>query len=343
MENYFVSIIIPIYKVEAYIERCLNSVMFQDSSAVSIECVLVDDCSPDNSMIIAKNLIKNYSGTVSFKIISHEKNKGLSAARNTGMKYASGDFFYFLDSDDYISEDCIMHFYNAVMKYPDVEVVKGNHKGRIQINTSKIPSCLLHNKSILNLLYTGVIPVMAWNTLIKRTVINNANLVFIAGMIYEDNLWTVQLFRNVNSFLFIPDVTYYYEENGNSITGNSCNSIQAKALPHFIIMIDELMSSFDSKHFVPYTFFIISRMMQMIDLILKDRSIDSDLIEVVLNQRNRLLMYTFQNCRFILVLFEFLLYPPLWYLMKLRVFRRNYDSLVKIVYKIAMIRESFYS
>lgn len=343
MEYYDVSIIIPVYKVETYIERCLNSVMRQDTKAMSIECILVDDCSPDKSMIIAENMIKNYSGGVTFKVLRHETNQGLSVARNTGMSSATGHYLFFLDSDDYIFDDCLIKLYNATKNYPDVEVVKGNHVGRIWINASKIPSSPLDNDTLLNLLYMSVIPVMAWNTLVKQTIVRKWNLKFMPGLLYEDNLWTAQLFRHVDCFMFVSDTTYYYEDNNNSsITGNREISIQAKSLPHFIIMVDELLSSFDKQHFVPYTFFVISRLMQMIDLILKDRNIDSNSIKIVLNQRNQLLKYTIQHHRYILVVFELLLYPPLWHMMRFRLFRKNYHRLVKVVYKIAMIFDPFH-
>lgn len=338
MENFDVSIIIPVYGVETYIERCINSVIRQDVTTMSIECILVDDCSPDNSMIIAEKIIRSYSGRVKFKISRHEKNQGLSVARNTGMSLASGLFLFFLDSDDYIFDDCIAKLFDVTKRYPDVEVVKGNHEGRIKINIFKISSRLLDNDTLLNFLYMGVIPVMAWNTLIKRTVVQKWSLMFKPGLLYEDNLWSAQLFRHVDRFWFVPDITYHYEDNNNnSITGSQEISIQAKSLPHFIVMVDELLNSYDRRLFVSYTFFVISRLMQMIDLILKDRHIDSSLSNIVFKQRNRLVKYTFQHYRFILVVFELLLYPPFWHLMKCRLFRKNYDRLVKVVYKIAMM------
>ena len=336
MEEFDVSIIIPVYGVENYIERCLYSVMQQDSKSVSLECILVDDCSPDNSINIAEKMIKDYSGGIRFEILSHEKNQGLSVARNTGMNSAKGRFLFFMDSDDYITDDCIVKLYKEVKEFPDVEVVKGNHVGRIAVNVSRIPSCPLNNDKLLNLLYMSVIPVMAWNTLIKRDVVQNNNLAFKPGLLYEDNLWTAQLFRHVKRFLFVPDTTYYYESNNNSITGNGDAAIQAKALPHFIIMVENLINTYDKQHFVEYTFFIISRLMQMVDLILKDQNIESNLVEIVFRQRNQLLRYTFQNYRFVLVIFEFLLYFPLWNLMRFRLFRRYYDRVVKVVYRIAI-------
>lgn len=89
-----VSVIIPIYGVEKYISDCLNSVMKQ-SYTNDIECILINDCTKDQSIEIAKNLIENYDGNIDFKIYEHSVNGGLSAARNTGILEAKGDYLYF--------------------------------------------------------------------------------------------------------------------------------------------------------------------------------------------------------------------------------------------------------
>ena len=96
-----ISVIIPVYNVEKYIRRCLLSVKDQKCEDFNIECLIVDDCSPDGSMTIVRDLIeKNDDKSITFTIISHEKNKGLSEARNSGIKASTGDYLYFIDSDD---------------------------------------------------------------------------------------------------------------------------------------------------------------------------------------------------------------------------------------------------
>ena len=97
-----ISVIIPVYNVAPYIAACLQSVMRQTAQA-ALECILVDDCGPDNSMEVVNETLKSYNGPVDFKIVRHTQNRGLSAARNTGMAAATGDYIYFLDSDDEIT------------------------------------------------------------------------------------------------------------------------------------------------------------------------------------------------------------------------------------------------
>lgn len=89
-----ISIIIPVYKVEKYIQRCLKSVIAQECDDFDIECILVDDCSNDISMVIAKDVIDHYHGQISFRIISNSENQGPSVSRNNGLINANGDYIF---------------------------------------------------------------------------------------------------------------------------------------------------------------------------------------------------------------------------------------------------------
>ena len=90
-----ISVIIPIYNVEQYVQRCMKSVMTQTFSDAEIDCIVVDDCGQDHSMDIVSQMIDEYQGPILFKIIHHDTNRGLSAARNTGLYHATGDFVFF--------------------------------------------------------------------------------------------------------------------------------------------------------------------------------------------------------------------------------------------------------
>ena len=116
-----ISIIVPIYKVENYIERCVRSLLEQ--TYIGIEYIFVDDCSPDSSISILKKVIKEYPTRIDqIKIISHEKNMGLPAARNTGLKMAIGDYIFHCDSDDYVEKDMIEKMYQTA-KEKDADIV----------------------------------------------------------------------------------------------------------------------------------------------------------------------------------------------------------------------------
>ena len=122
-----VSIIIPIYNVEKYVAECLNSVISQTYDHSKIECIIVDDCTPDRSMDIVNGIIENFKGEMTFVLHKHEHNQGLSAARNSGMDIATGDYLYFMDSDDYISEDCLECMQQCAKQY-QADIVYARHK-----------------------------------------------------------------------------------------------------------------------------------------------------------------------------------------------------------------------
>lgn len=220
--NYKVSIIIPIYNVEAYIKDCLVSVVRQNITE-GVECILIDDCGKDNSIKIAEQILKEYNGEISFSVIHHERNKGLSAARNTGIKAAKGEYLYFLDSDDKISDDCISSMWSLVEKYGKVDLVQGSYfvvgkeepisklwkHGEFSNNKKDIKHFLLN--------YHGKVTA-AQNRLIRREFILENNLFFKDGIIHEDNYWTFFLAKHVNSMAVNKNKSYFHIYNPNSIT-----------------------------------------------------------------------------------------------------------------------------
>ena len=98
-----VSVIIPVYNVALYVERCLLSVLNQTWQ--DLEVLVVNDCTPDNSMEIVRRVVVGHPRGAMVRVLEHEVNRGLSAARNTGIRAATGDYLYFLDSDDYLPSD----------------------------------------------------------------------------------------------------------------------------------------------------------------------------------------------------------------------------------------------
>ena len=117
-----VSIIIPVYNVEPYIEECLNSIANQTVTE-GLECIIVDDCGKDNSAALAKRFVEGYHGNVRFSFIQRAENGGLSATRNTGMKAARGEYLYFLDSDDYLIPSAIEKLVSIADRYGGVDLL----------------------------------------------------------------------------------------------------------------------------------------------------------------------------------------------------------------------------
>ena len=206
-----VSIIIPIYNVAAYIGDCLRSVYEQ--TYPQLEVVLVNDVTPDDSMEQAAPWIQKLQEKFEVKIISHSVNKGLSAARNTGMKEATGDWIYFLDSDDEITPDCIELMVAEVAKHPDVDFVIGNVKfvGSTWDFPLKCSAYVAGNENILRDYTTYKWYMMAVNRLYKTAYLLQNNLYFKEGLLHEDELHSFQVATTAQAMAAVYEETYIYK------------------------------------------------------------------------------------------------------------------------------------
>lgn len=247
LRKYHVSIIIPIYNVELYIEECLQSVANQTITE-GVECIIVDDCGTDNSAEIAKQFIEAYHGNIKFGFVQREKNGGLSAARNSGIRVASGRYVYFLDSDDYLVPEAIETLLSLADKYDDVDLIPALYitngkRDMSQFSEHSFPEFsddqYLIKRSLLDY---DCIPVTAANRLIKRELILENNLWFKEGIIHEDNYWTFFLAKYVKRMAFCPKKLYYYRITPGSIT-NKVN--RTKEMLAFKTMIVDFSNHID--------------------------------------------------------------------------------------------------
>lgn len=215
---YKISIIIPVYNVEPYITDCLQSVMRQTYQG-PLECILVDDCGVDKSMAIAEKLIAGYDGPIEFKILHHERNRGLSAARNTGMGAATGEYVYFLDSDDWISDDCIEKLIKPLQK-ERFDIVVGDYEmvGQLPYFLElSYPEGAYYEKGISKTFCNRGVYVMAWNKLYRKDFLVKNQLLFEEGKVHEDDILVFELSCIEKSFYVVKSVTYYYRIRENSI------------------------------------------------------------------------------------------------------------------------------
>lgn len=217
-----ISVIIPVYRVENYIKKCLTSVISQSYKG-TVECIVVDDCGGDKSWDIVEDFVNGYKGNVFFRLIRHPYNMGVSAARNTGIKSAVGKYLFFLDSDDTITDDCLEKLSDPLREYP-YDFVFGNHNdiSSYPISTPFVMSegAIFDSKLIKKNFRDGWY-ILVWNKLINRDFIIRNNLYFEQGLIHEDELWCFQLACVANSMYVIKDKTYNYVwDNPNSITSD---------------------------------------------------------------------------------------------------------------------------
>lgn len=229
-----VSIIIPVYGVEKHIERCLRSVFRQDYEG-DIECVLVDDCSPDKSMEIAENLISVYKGKIRFKKLRHEQNRGLSAARNSGTSVAEGDYLFYLDSDDEIMPSAISSLVDLENKYPGVDVVYGDwyvcKRHNVLQNNPRLREYIDTPDEIIPILVSdGFVSMTAPNKLLRTKFIVQNGLYFKDNTYHEDELFNYFLAEAAGSIAvsFVP--TYVYYLNPAGITSGTYDDKRLKDL-----------------------------------------------------------------------------------------------------------------
>ena len=224
------SIIIPIYGVEKYIEECLDSIISQECEGIDLECILIDDCTPDNSMTVVSKKLQEYHGGINFIIKHHDINRGHCAARNTGLKYASGDYVLFVDSDDILAPKALQSLYEELNKTNvcEVDVIMGNAYDRMDkrciMDFDDDTSFLIENnkEEALRKLLSRELFHTSWNKLVKKTMLIRDKIYFEEGIINEDLLWSYLVFLHAKSVLIVPKVTYIYaKDNPTNITNTS--------------------------------------------------------------------------------------------------------------------------
>lgn len=232
-----VSIIVPIYNVEPYVEECIQSVMRQSYGGM-IECILVDDCGTDKSMEIAERLVAEYEGPIEFRVLHHEKNQGLSAARNTGIDVARGEYVYFLDSDDWISDDCIERL-TQPLGFEKYDFVVGHYLRDGKDSLVPCPEGEYHKYGLRRIGYCekdlnhtdrARIPMSSCNKLIRKAFLLENHLLFEVGKVYEDSIFTFDLACVERKFYVVNAITYYYRRREDSIT--TCKSRFARIVDY---------------------------------------------------------------------------------------------------------------
>lgn len=312
-----VSIIIPVYNVEKYIVECLQSVANQ-TVAGNIECIVVDDCGPDNSFAIAKEWINEYRNegrkqSVDFKLIQREKNGGLSAARNSGVREATGEYLYFLDSDDYLIPTAIETLLNLADKHggvdllPALYITEGDKMG--QFGAHSFPEFSDNRKLIKTaLLDYDRIPVTAANRMVRREFFLTHNLWFKEGIIHEDNYWTFFLAKHVMRMAFTPEKIYYYRTTEGSITKAPNREKETKAFTTFIRDFSANIDPFAKgaqKRLILYNLLTLlynkyykneQECKEMIDIFAtKNSSIERALLKLYLNTKNNKILHLLER------------------------------------------------
>ncbi|MDO5558705.1 MAG: glycosyltransferase family 2 protein [Oscillospiraceae bacterium] len=220
MSDTLISIIVPIYNVEKYLDECVRSLINQTYR--NIEIILVDDGSPDN----CPQMCDKYALTDSRIRVVHKKNGGLSDARNAGIEVANGKYYAFIDSDDYISVLFIEMLYNAAVS-ENAQIVQTNlvrfRDGEMPVEPDTAsPSVKTYTGRQMNYNLYGEIyvpTVVVWSKLYRAELFDNIR--FPVGKINEDEFTTYKLFYKSEKVCFIDLPLYFYRFNSESIMNSS--------------------------------------------------------------------------------------------------------------------------
>lgn len=219
------SIIVPIYRVERYVERCLRSLEDQDLPKDQYEIIAVDDGTPDRSAEIAERLAKEYGN---IRVI-HKENGGLSSARNAGMPLARGRYIMFVDSDDFVNSNSIRSVLEkAEAQEAELCYFRGKMFPQTESTIGVQPFLLDHIYDGEYAMLHGMHIASAWQCLYLHATLDRLGMQFPEGLNHEDIVFYYQLCPLAKRIIFVDDMVYNYSQEGESITRSSDKAKQEK-------------------------------------------------------------------------------------------------------------------
>jgi glycosyltransferase involved in cell wall biosynthesis len=219
MEEFSLSFVVPVYNVEPYLERCVNSLLAQGEG--EYEILLVDDGSTDQSGAMCDRYAEQ---DVRIRVF-HKENGGLSSARNYGLKRAGASYVVFVDSDDYVSSEMYAVLKRTVQAYPGTDVIHfggleecGNHTDAIRNQTPDQRTVLNGHDYLVNRYQQRNLDIQAWLYAFSRDFLEKNNLHFQDGILHEDVEFTPRMLLAAERILDIPEDLYHYIVRENSIS-----------------------------------------------------------------------------------------------------------------------------
>ena len=224
MSNLLVSIIVPVYNAENFIEKCATTLFEQDYD--NIEYIFVNDCTPDNSISVLKEIIEKYPNRKkNIKIINNIKNQGSSLSRKIGLDTANGEYILFVDSDDWVELDMVSSLVKEAIK-TDADIICFDYFINFSINETKKKYLNRHyenNIEMLKDLLSGYINGFLWTKFVKMEIYKKIK--FPNFQYLEDVYLTTQLFSYANNIEYFNKNLYHYNQiNLNSITKEGLNN-----------------------------------------------------------------------------------------------------------------------
>jgi len=249
-----ISVIVPVYKVEDYLEDCVQSILNQTYQ--NIEIILVDDGSPDK----CPQMCDEYAKSDSRVVVVHKENGGLSDARNVGIKTATGDYVIFIDSDDYwIDNSALNKLVNVLISNQGYDIVffgRTSFLGNKMFQGPSISSDingLTKDEALKTILREAAFIGSACQKLIKRELIVDNELYFKKGLLSEDWDWSISLYLFAKTFAAVSDNFYGYRKRAGSIT----QSFSLKHVKDILYIIEKWTKNLpNTKDMIPFRGFL---------------------------------------------------------------------------------------
>lgn len=240
---YAVSVIIPIYNVRNYIDRCAESLMRQ--TLADVEFIFVDDASPDDSVNVLLAVLEKYSHRqVHVKILTHHENNGLPASRNTGLKVANGKYIFHCDSDDYVEASMLKEMYEYA-EANDCDIVWADWYLSMS-GTEKymsMPDFETKDEAIRAML-SGGMKYNVWNKLVKRCLYTDNNVSFPVGYGMGEDLTMIKLFTFAKKVSHLPKAYYHYNKTNSTAFSQTYSDRHLIELRHNVDDIAKFVANY---------------------------------------------------------------------------------------------------
>lgn len=274
-----VSVIVPVYNVEKYLERCLESLVNQ--TLENIEIIIVNDGTKDNSEEIIKKFMEKYPQKI---VYLKKENGGLSDARNYGIPYAKGEYIAFLDSDDYVEKDIYKEMYELAKK-ENSDMVECDflweYPNKVREDIGQVYN---GKKEMLE-----KVRVVAWNKLIRRSILEKTQIQFPKGLRYEDVEFTYKLIPHLNKVSFLKNTYIHYIQRENSII-----NVQNERTKEIFTVLDNVIDYYKEKNFYEeykeeleyvYTRYLLcSSLLRMVKI--KDKNVRKNMLKTTWKNLN---------------------------------------------------------
>lgn len=240
--EYSVSVIIPVYNVGKFIERCVRSLMEQTMD--NVEYIFVDDASPDNSIQILQKVLADYPNRRdNVRILTHAENKGLPAARNTGLVVAQGKYIFHCDSDDFVEPDMLEQLYGKAIEC-DADIVWCDWYLTFE-NSERYMTQPAYDTPLeaLKAMLSGVMKYNVWNKLVRRSIYVENKIEFPAGYGMGEDMTIMLLFAYAERISYLPHAFYHYVKLNTNAFSQTYSKRHLQELQHNVATITDKLET----------------------------------------------------------------------------------------------------